>query len=161
MSDVSNEYLTFILDGEEYGVGILAIQEIRVWSAATDVPNTPDYVRGVVNLRGTIVPIVDLRQRLNKDPIEYTDNTVVIVLKQIIEETTLIVGIVVDAVSDVYKLTDADIKSTPDFGSEIDSRFIKGMATLEEHIIIILDSERLLDVKELYQISGSINKLAS
>ena len=161
MSDVTNEYLTFILDGEEYGVSILSVQEIRVWSSATDVPNTPDYVRGVVNLRGVIVPIVDLRQRLNKDPIEYTENTVVIVLKQQTDNGILIVGIVVDAVSDVYKFSDVDIKASPDFGSEIDSRFIKGMATLEDHIIIILDAKKLLDVKELYQLSGNLNKLAS
>ncbi|MGH1486677.1 MAG: chemotaxis protein CheW [Cellvibrionaceae bacterium] len=161
MSDATNEYLTFILDQEEYGVSILAVQEIRVWSAVTDMPNTPDYVKGVVNLRGVIVPIVDLRQRLNKASTEYNENTVVIILKETIDDKSIIVGIVVDAVSDVYKFSNKDVKSSPDFGSEIDSRFIHGMATVEEKIIIILDAKKLLDVKELYQISGSLNQIAS
>lgn len=161
MSDVTNEYLTFILDQEEYGISILAVQEIRVWSAVTEMPNTPDYVKGVVNLRGVIVPIVDLRQRLNKEAVAYNENTVVIILKETIGESSIIVGIVVDAVSDVYKFSVKDVKSTPDFGSEIDSRFIYGMATVEEKIIIILDAKKLLDVKELYQISGQLNQIAS
>jgi len=92
MSDVENEYLTFILDGEEYGVSILAVQEIRVWSTVTDMPNTPDYVKGVINLRGVIVPIVDLRERLNKSSATYNENTVVIVLKETINEQTVVVG---------------------------------------------------------------------
>ena len=158
---MTNEYLTFILDKEEYGVSILAVQEIRVWSAVTDMPNTPDYVKGVVNLRGVIVPIVDLRQRLNKEPTEYNENTVVIILKQVINNNNIIVGVVVDAVSDVYKFAESDVKSSPDFGSEIDSRFIHGMATVEDKIIIMLDAKKLLDVKELYQISGSVNQMAS
>jgi purine-binding chemotaxis protein CheW len=161
MSDVANEFLTFILDNEEYGVSILAVQEIRVWSPVTDMPNTPDYVKGVVNLRGVIVPIVDLRQRLNKEAAEYNENTVVIILKEIVDDKEMIVGIVVDAVSDVYKFSTKDIKSSPDFGSEIDSRFIHGMATNKEQIIIILDSKKLLDVKELYQLTGTLNQIAS
>jgi purine-binding chemotaxis protein CheW len=161
MSDITHEFLTFILDNEEYGVSILAVQEIRVWSPVTDMPNTPDYVKGVVNLRGVIVPIVDLRERLNKQSAEYNENTVVIVLKETIDDKEMIVGIVVDAVSDVYKFAEKDIKSSPDFGTEIDSRFIHGMATMNEKIIIILDSKKLLDVKELYQLSGSLNQIAS
>ncbi len=161
MSDPTNEYLTFILDNEEFGVSILAVQEIRVWSTVTDMPNTPDYIKGVINLRGVIVPIVDLRQRLNKSPIEYNENTVVIVLKQAIDDKSIIVGVVVDAVSDVYNFSSKDIKESPDFGSEIDNRFVHGMATIDEKIIVILDAIKLLDVKELYQISGSLNKMAS
>lgn len=161
MTIAINEYLTFILEGEEYGVSILAVQEIKVWSSVTDMPNTPDYVKGVINLRGTIVPIVDLRQRLNKKFSEYTDNTVVIILKQKFDNKTIMVGIVVDAVSDVYKFNENDIKTPPDFGTEIDSQFISGMATENEKIIIILDSNKLLDVKELYQLSANINRAAS
>jgi len=161
MSESTNEYLTFILDNEEYGVSILAVQEIKVWSAVTDVPNTPEYVKGVINLRGVIVPIVDLRERLNKRCAKYNKNTVVIVLKQKIKNKNIIVGIVVDAVSDVYKFSKSEIKSSPDFGSEIDSRFIFGMATINEKIIVILDSLKLLDVEELYQLSENANKLAS
>lgn len=161
MFEATNEYLTFMLDNEEYGVSILAVQEIKVWSAVTDMPNTPDYVKGVINLRGVIVPIVDLRERLNKRCAEYNENTVVIVLKQMINDKTVVVGIVVDAVSDVYKFTNNEIKSSPDFGSEIDSRFISGMATIDDKIIVILDAVRLLDVEELYQLSENVNKLAS
>lgn len=161
MSDVENEYLTFILDGEEYGVSILAVQEIRVWSNVTDMPNTPDYVKGVINLRGVIVPIVDLRERLNKSSATYNENTVVIVLKERVKNKTIVVGVVVDAVSDVYKFSETEIKSSPDFGEEIDSRFILGMATVEEKIIIMLDAVKLLDIKELYQVASEGDRLAS
>lgn len=161
MSDVENEYLTFILDGEEYGVSILAVQEIRVWSSVTDMPNTPEYVKGVINLRGVIVPIVDLRERLNKASATYNENTVVIVLKEKVNDNSIVVGVVVDAVSDVYKFSEAEIKSSPDFGSEIDSRFIFGMATIEEKIIIMLDAVKLLDIKELYQVISQSNRIAS
>ncbi len=161
MSEVMNEYLTFILDNEEYGVSILAVQEIKVWSAVTDMPNTPDYVKGIINLRGVIVPIVDLRERLSKKSADYNENTVVIFLKQVVDEKSIVVGVVVDAVSDVYKFNESDIKSSPDFGSEIDSRFVSGMATLEDKIIVILDEKKLLDVEELYQISKFTSKMAS
>lgn len=157
MSNISHEYLTFIINDEEYGVNILAVQEIRVWSAVTDIPNTPDYVKGVINLRGVIVPIIDLRQRFTDTPSEYNENTVVIVLKEEVREQTVIIGIVVDAVSDVYKFSSSDIKKTPNFGTAIDNRFINGMATKEDSIIILLDSKQLLDVDELYQISQNLN----
>lgn len=161
MSDVENEYLTFILDGEEYGVSILSVQEIRVWSAVTDMPNTPDYVKGVINLRGVIVPIVDLRERLNKQSASYNKNTVVIVLNEKINGKTINVGIVVDAVSDVYRFAEKEIKSSPDFGERIDSQFIYGMATIEENIIIIIDAVKLLDIKELYRINNDVERIAS
>jgi len=161
MSDIENEYLTFILDGEEYGVSILAVQEIRVWSGVTDMPNTPEYIKGVINLRGVIVPIVDLRERLNKNSAVYNENTVVIVLKEIINDKPTVVGVVVDAVSDVYKFSDTEIKPSPDFGAEIDSRFILGMATVEEKIIIMLDAVKLLDIKELYQLMDQNTQIAS
>ena len=161
MSDIENEYLTFILDGEEYGVSILAVQEIRVWSGVTDMPNTPEYIKGVINLRGVIVPIVDLRERLNKNSAVYNENTVVIVLKEIINDKPTVVGVVVDAVSDVYKFSDSEIKPSPDFGAEIDSRFILGMATVEEKIIIMLDAVKLLDIKELYQLMDQNTQIAS
>lgn len=161
MSLTSNEYLTFISDSEEFGVSILAVQEIRVWSNVTDMPNTPDFVKGVINLRGVIVPIVDLRERLNKPSVDYNENTVVIVLKGKVDEREMVVGIVVDAVSDVYKFSHQDVKETPDFGSSIDSRFVAGMATIENKIIIILDESKLLDVKELYDIPNQTNKIAS
>lgn len=144
------EYLTFELGNEEYGVDILCVQEIRVWSSVTEIPDTPDFLKGVINLRGVIVPIVDLRLRFKHEAQEYNETTVVIVLKGIANNKTTMVGIVVDAVSDVHKVTAEEEKEAPDFGSHIDSRFIKGMATISDKIIILLNSEKLLDVEDLF-----------
>ncbi|ARN74981.1 chemotaxis protein CheW [Oceanicoccus sagamiensis] len=161
MNEIEQEYLTFILDGEEFGVDILCVQELKVWSPVTEIPNTPDYLKGVVNLRGVIVPIVDLRERFDKQAIDYNATTVVIILRAVINNEQVVVGIVVDAVSDVYKVSEKDIRKAPDFGSHIDSRFIKGMAAIEEKLIILLDSDKLLDVEQLYTINNSISKAAS
>lgn len=147
------EFLTFILDGEEFGVDILSVKEIRVWSPVTEIPNTPDYLKGVINLRGVIIPIVDLRERFARPSQAYSATTVVIVLRTIVDQKEVMVGIVVDAVSEVYKVESRDIREAPNFGSSIDSRFITGMATIEEKIIILLDSSKLLDAEELYNTS--------
>lgn len=148
---VEQEYLTFILDDEEFGIDILCVQEIKGWTPVTEIPNTPDYLKGVINLRGVIVPIVDLRERFNLSAIDYGPTTVVIVLRAESEGKEVVVGIVVDAVSEVYKLDDENIRDAPNLGSSVDSRFLKGMATIDEKIIILLDSEKLLDVNELYK----------
>ncbi len=144
------EYLTFMLGEEEFGVDILCVQEIKVWSPVTKIPDMPAYLKGVINLRGVIVPIVDLRERFNHQVHEYTATTVVIVLRGQVRGKDSLVGVVVDAVSDVHKVEIHNVKNPPDFGSHIDSRFIKGMATLEQKIIILLDSDKLLDVNELF-----------
>lgn len=146
-----HEYLTFILDGEEFGIDILCVQEIRGWTPVTEIPNTPDYLKGVINLRGEIVPIVDLRERFSKKAQEYDGTTVVIILRANIGDKSVVVGMVVDAVSEVYKLQQKDIKQAPDFGTNIDSRFISGMATIEDKIIILVNAQSLLDVEELYK----------
>lgn len=158
MSETDNEYLTFILDGEEYGVDILCVQEIRVWSSVTDIPNTPSYMKGVINLRGIIVPIVDLRERFQREPVEYTTNTVVIVLGAEIRGKQVVVGIVVDAVSEVYKIEPEEVKEPPNFGSNVEGQFIEGMATIDEKIIILLNYTSLLDVDELYSLTEVISK---
>lgn len=145
------EYLTFILNGEEFGIDILCVQEIRGWSPVTEIPNTPEYLKGVINLRGVIVPVVDLRERFTQQPQDYDSTTVVIILRAVIDTKTVVVGIVVDAVSEVYKLQQKDIKQSPDFGTHIDSRFIDGMATIQEKIIILMNAQSLLDVEELYK----------
>jgi purine-binding chemotaxis protein CheW len=152
MNNSAGEYLTFLLDGEEFGVDILRVQEIMVWSPVTEIPGTPDYLRGVINLRGIIVPIVDMRQRFGRDPVDYKDTTVVIVLRTGDIEKGAVVGLVVDAVSEVYKVDDAEIKKAPDFGEHIDSRFVSGMATIEQKIIILLNANRLLNVQDLYAV---------
>lgn len=152
--NTNKEFLTFILDGEEFGVDILSVKEIRVWTPVTTVPNTPPYLKGVINLRGVIIPIVDLRERFGRPAKEYSATTVVIVLRTEVNGREVMVGIVVDAVSEVYQVEPGDIRETPNFGSNIDSRFITAMATVAEKIIILLDSEMLLDADELYNITS-------
>ena len=153
MAESSREFLIFLLEGKEYGVDILKVQEIMVWTPVTELPTTPDYLKGVINLRGVIVPIIDMRLRFGHAPIDYNATTVVIVLRASDEHRSVVVGIVVDEVSQVYKLSDKDIKPAPALGSEIDSSFITALATVEEKIVMLLDANQLLDVDELYRVS--------
>lgn len=143
------QYLTFILAGEEYGVDILRVQEIKGWDNVTPIPNTPDYIRGVINLRGTIVPIIDLRSRFSLESIPYGSTTVVIVLKVLSGNKSRIMGIVVDAVSEVYNIDAAEMKPPPDFGTMISIAFIQGLATVDEKMLIMLDIDFLLNSDEL------------
>ena len=140
-----NQYLTFILDGEEYGVDILRVQEIKGWEKATKIPNTPRYIKGVINLRGAIVPIVDLRTRFDLDLIEYGKTTVVIVLKVICSNGERTLGFVVDAVSEVYNVSPEQMKPAPEFGGAISIDYIKGLATVGEKMVILLDIDHLLN----------------
>lgn len=139
------QYLTFMLAGEEYGVDILRVQEIKGWDSATPIPNAPDYIRGVINLRGTIVPIVDLRRRFAMEAAEYGPTTVVIVLKVQGADRMRIIGIVVDAVSDVCSVADDELRPAPDFGGAVSVDFIRGLATAEGKMIILLDIDALLN----------------
>lgn len=145
----AEQYLTFILADEEYGVDILRVQEIKGWDSVTPIPNTPAYIKGVINLRGTIVPIVDLRQRFSMPEVEYGPITVVIVLKIECDDRDRIMGIVVDAVSDVYDVNSEEMKPAPDFGSVVNVEFVKGLATVAEKMIIVLDIDHLLSGAEL------------
>ena len=143
------QYLTFILAGEEYGVDILRVQEIKGWDSVTQIPNTPKYIRGVINIRGTIVPIVDMRMRFDMDQLEYGPTTVVIVLKVMNGNDSRIMGVVVDGVSDVYNMSDEDIKDSPEFGSSVDTNFVKGLATVNEKMVIILDIDHMCNSEDL------------
>lgn len=145
----TNKYLTFVLATEEYAVDILRVQEIKGWSKVTKIPNTPQYICGVINLRGTIVPIVDLRSRFGLEHLEYGPMTVVVVVKVLSNAKERIMGVVVDAVSDVYDVSDSDIKPPPDFGTVISIEFVRGLATVEEKMVIVLDIDRLLNSNEL------------
>ncbi len=147
------EYLTFILNGEEFGVDILSVQELRVWSAVTELPNKPAYIKGVINLRGVIIPIIDLRQRFGLAPLDYNAQTVTIILRSVDSKNPMVVGIVVDAVSEVYKFELNSIRKPPAFGQQIDSCFLEGLASVEDKLIILLNSLSLLDQNELYQVS--------
>ncbi len=155
----SNQYLTFIMANEEYGVDILCVQEIRGWESATPIPNAPPNIKGVINLRGTIVPIVDLRQCFGMEAIEYTAVTVVIVLKVQTEKGSRVMGIVVDAVSDVYNLTPEDMKAPPDLGDSVSTDYIRGLVNVDEKMVILLEIDKLLNMDELPDLSEVSSKL--
>lgn len=143
-----NQYLTFILSGEEYALDILRVQEIKGWDNVTPVPNAPQYVKGVINIRGTIVPIVDLRQKFGLQQLEYGPTTVMIVLKVKSDNNNRTMGIIVDAVSDVYAITSEQIRPAPELDDVAGSDFLTGLATINDKMIIILDIDRLLSVND-------------
>ncbi|MBA3493842.1 MAG: purine-binding chemotaxis protein CheW [Gammaproteobacteria bacterium] len=145
MPTAAGQYLTFVLAGTEYGVDILRVQEIKVWDTATEIPNTPEYIRGIINLRGTIVPIVDLRKRFHMEAVAYTSTTVVVVLKVKGAGGERTMGFVVDAVSDVYNVTVEQIKVAPDFGTSVSTEFVKGLAAVGDKIVILLEIDQLVD----------------
>lgn len=145
----TEQFLSFMLAEEEYGIDILQVQEIRGWQPATPIPNTPDYIKGVMNLRGTIVPIVDLRLRFRMDSAEYTPSTVVIVLHVKSEKNDRTVGIVVDAVSEVYDLEVDALKPAPEFGRVISTEFMQGLATVGDKMVILLDINGLINTAVL------------
>ena len=141
----AREYLTFRLDQEEYGIDILKVQEIRGYEPPTRVADAPSFIKGVVNLRGTIVPIVDMRIKFNCAQAEYNSFTVVIVLNL----RNRIVGIVVDSVSDVMELPAENIKPAPDLDSGIDSAAVLGLGALGDRMLILLDIERLMSASDM------------
>ena len=136
----AREYLTFRLDQEEYGIDILKVQEIRGYEKPTRIANAPDFIKGVVNLRGTIVPIVDMRLKFNCSKAEYNSFTVVIILNL----RSRIVGIVVDSVSDVMELAANAIKPAPDLDTSIDSSAVMGLGSIGDRMLILLDIEKLM-----------------
>ncbi len=145
-SDASvGEYLTFVLGSEEYGIEILKVQEIRGYDAVTKIANTPDFIKGVINLRGTIAPIVDLRVRFNLGNVEYNEFTVVIILNL----SGRIMGIVVDGVSDVIALSAGQIRAVPDLVATIDTKYLVGLGTVENRMLILVDIERLMTSQEM------------
>ncbi|MEH6543657.1 MAG: chemotaxis protein CheW [Porticoccaceae bacterium] len=139
-----DQFLTFLLGGEEYGVDILRVQEIRGWDGATAIPNTPDYVLGVINLRGIVVPIVDLRKRFKLSEANFDAATVVVVVNVIYEGSERVMGAVVDGVSDVYNFSADDISDAPDLGIKISTEVVKGFAMADDKMIIILDIDKLI-----------------
>ncbi|MCK0768777.1 chemotaxis protein CheW [Chromohalobacter canadensis] len=141
----SQEYLVFSLGSEEYAVDILKVQEIRGYENVTRIANAPDFIKGVTNLRGVIVPIVDLRIKFNLDNIEYEGQTVVIV----VNVADRIVGIVVDGVSDVMTLTSDQIKPAPEFGETLSADYLSGLGSLEDRMLVIVDIEKLLTSEEM------------
>lgn len=140
----SSQFLTFLLGAEQYGVEILKVQEIKGYSAITPIPNTPPHIKGVINLRGTVVPVVCLRAKFSLETIEQNKFTVIIV----VTVGEKVVGMLVDAVSDVLDIVASDIRMPPDLGVRVDTRFISGMATIGERMTVLLDIDRLLSADE-------------
>jgi purine-binding chemotaxis protein CheW len=148
MAHREGKYLTFSLAEEEYGIGILKIKEIIGMMPVTTVPRTPEYVKGVINLRGKVIPIIDLRLRFGMEAIDYTERTCIIVVEIEGETGTVQVGVVVDAVSEVLNVDTKDIEDTPQFGRSLDTEYILGMAKMEGGVKILLDVDQVLTGEE-------------
>ncbi|MGB5396279.1 MAG: chemotaxis protein CheW [Gammaproteobacteria bacterium] len=154
--DGLDQYLTFMLANEEYGIDILRVQEIKGWSSVTSIPNMPDFILGVINLRGTVVPIVDLRKLFQLESMAFSKTTVVIVVRvRSNEKVERTMGIVVDAVSEVHNIAKANMKAAPDFGSACDTESINGLVTHDDRMIIILDIDHLMNDRILQVIENS------
>jgi purine-binding chemotaxis protein CheW len=144
MSEREGKYLTFTLADEEYGISILKIKEIIGMMPVTTVPQTPDFVKGVINLRGKVIPVMDLRLRFGMDAIDYTERTCIIVVEIERSNGTIQVGIVVDSVSEVLNIKGEDIEDTPTFGTKLHTEYILGMAKMEGGVKILLDIDQVL-----------------
>ncbi len=141
----AQEYLTFRLGGEEYGIDILKVQEIRGYDAVTRIANAPEFIKGVINLRGVIVPIVDLRLKFKLGAADYNEFTVVIILNV----AKRVVGVVVDSVSDVLELAPEQIRPAPEFNSLLDAGYITGLGSVGERMMILVDIERLMAAEDM------------
>lgn len=141
----SQQFITFLLEDQEYGLEIFKIREIRGYAPITPIPNVPPHVRGVMNLRGTVLPVIDLRMKFRLPPVEYNKFTV-IVIATVAEKT---VGLLVDAVSDVLMVANDAIREAPDFGAAVDTRFINGVFQSKERLTVSLNLEELLTESEL------------
>ena len=152
-ADKEGKYLTFTLAEEEFGIGILKIKEIIGMLPITSVPQTPDYVKGVINLRGKVIPVLDLRLRFGLPTVVYTERTCIIVVEIAGDSGTILIGIVVDAVSEVLNIKGDDIEKTPTFGTKLNTDYILGMAKMEGGVKILLDIDRVLSNAELSLLS--------
>lgn len=145
----TQEFLTFRLGAEDYCIDILKVQEIRGYDTVTAIANTPPFIKGVINLRGTIVPIIDLRIKFNLSQVKYDALTIVIILNL----GNTMIGVVVDSVSDVIGVAHGDIKAAPRFGATIDTDFISGMVTTDNRMVIVVDIDKLMSSQELQLIA--------
>ncbi len=149
----ANEFLSFRLGKEEYGMEILKVQEIRSWEQPTTIANAPEFIKGVINLRGVIVPIVDMRIKFNLGSAEYDQFTVVIILNV----AGRIVGMVVDSVSDVITLASDQVRPAPDFSSTFDTQYITGLGTVENRMLILVDIEKLMTSADMALVDSAIH----
>ena len=153
VSQMANEFLTFRLGSEEYGIEILKVQEIRGYDAITQIANAPEFIKGVVNLRGIIVPIIDMRVKFRLGSATYDQFTVVIILTV----AGRVMGIVVDGVSDVITLGQEQMRPAPGLGSVIDTEYIMGLGTVDERMLILIDIEKLMSSSDMGLIEQTIN----
>lgn len=149
LTEREGKYLTFSLAEEEYGIGILKIKEIIGMMPITSVPRTPDFVRGVINLRGKVIPVIDLRLRFTMPENEYTDRTCIVVVEIGGKAMDMVIGIVVDSVSEVLNIKNEEIEDTPAFGTALDTEYILGMAKVEGGVKILLDIDMVLSSEEM------------
>jgi len=149
MTARKGKYLTFSMAGEEYGIGILKIKEIIGMMPVTTVPQTPDFVKGVINLRGKVIPVIDLRLRFGMEEKTYNERTCIIVVEIEGSNGTVLIGIVVDSVSEVLNIQAEDIEDTPTFGTRVDTTYIMGMAKMDGDIKILLDIDKVLNDQEI------------
>ena len=155
--EATREVLVFVLGAEEYGVDILKVQEIRGYDKVTPIPSAPDYLKGVVNLRGIIVPILDMRVKFRLPEVRYDQFTVVVILRI----ASRVIGLVVDGVSDVIALTASEIREAPNLGSVVDSSFIAGLATQDDRMVLLLDIEKLLSTGELNLLNRAVDTVGA
>ena len=143
------QYLTFLLSGEVYGIGILHVKEIIEFKDVTDVPMTPGFIRGVINLRGNVVPVVDLGVRFGRDIMEATIKSCIVILETEYEQETVVIGALVDAVDEVLDIPESKIEAAPQFGTSIRADFISGVGVVDDKFILLLKKERVIDLDEL------------
>ena len=149
----ATQYLTVNLADEEYGIDILAVREIRGWSPVTRIPQAPGYVLGVLNLRGAIVPVLDLRLRFGLSREEYSGTTVTV----IITVAGRLFGIVVDAVSDVLDVEQNNVRPVPDMGTAVDTEYLKGLTSIGERMVLLLDADKLLQPQDAQMLDAALN----
>lgn len=151
----AGKYLTFRLGDEEYGIEILKVKEIIGMMPITPIPQTPEYIKGVINLRGKVIPVIDLRLRFHMEEVPYNERTCIIVVEVKLANEPVSIGIVVDAVSEVSQIKEEEIEATPSFGTSLDTSYILGMAKTDNSVKILLDIDQVLSQEELASLEKS------
>ena len=154
--DRAGKYLTFMIGKEEFGVGVLKVREIMGIQDITEVPQTPPYLKGVINLRRKVIPVIDLRLKFGLPSIDYTQRTCIIVVQVKGRSTPLLMGIVVDEVSEVLMMAPGDIEETPDFGENVATTYILGMAKIKGKVKILLDIDEVLTCQEIHRLAAAL-----
>ncbi|MCP4704816.1 MAG: chemotaxis protein CheW [candidate division Zixibacteria bacterium] len=149
VEDRAGKYLTFRLDNEEYGLEILKVREIIGLMDITSVPKTPEYVRGIINLRGSVIPVLDLKKKFDMGAIEDTEETCVIVVEVTLAENKVMMGIIVDAVSEVLEIKENEIENAPAFGTNVNTQFILGIGKVKDEVKILLDIDEVLTASDI------------